>query len=110
MSVVATNRSGLVAALLLLQLTWSAASNAQTAIMAARPIIELEKTRFASKEMVFFWVGVTAPDDYRIPANLWTTCRLTITRPDETQRTEVVGWPAVSRFPPVNMTSSFLQQ
>ena len=70
-----------------------AAPEAQRPPTPARPIIELEKTRFASNEEVFFWVGVTAPDDYRIPRSLWTTCRLIITRPDGTKRIDVVGWP-----------------
>jgi hypothetical protein len=74
-------------------LTFRPATQAQSPPTPARPTIELEKTRFASNEEVFFWVGVTAPDDYRIPRSLWTTCRLTITRPDGTQRIDVVGWP-----------------
>lgn len=59
----------------------------------AKPIVELEKTRFATTERVFFWVGVSAPDDYRIPQSLWTTCKLTITRPDGSERIDAVGWP-----------------
>jgi hypothetical protein len=74
-------------------LAFSPPIQAQSPPTPARPIIELEKTRFASNEDVFFWVGVTAPGDYRIPRSLWTTCQLTITRPDGTQRIDVVGWP-----------------
>jgi hypothetical protein len=74
-------------------LTFRAVTQAQSSPTPARPIIELEKTRFASNEEVFFWVGVTAPDDYRIPRNLWTTCRLIITQPDGTERIDVGGWP-----------------
>ena len=74
-------------------LTFRPTTQAQSPPTPARPTIELDKTRFASDEEVFFWVGVTAPDDYRIPTNLWTTCRLTITRPDGTQRIDIVGWP-----------------
>ena len=61
--------------------------------MPARPLIELEKPRFASVETIFFWIGVTAPDDYLIPQSLWSTCRLTITRPDGTVRVDQVTWP-----------------
>jgi hypothetical protein len=68
-------------------------TQAQSPPTPARPVIELQKSRFASTEQVFFWLGVTAPDDYRIPQSLWNTCRLTITRPDGTQRVDVVGWP-----------------
>jgi hypothetical protein len=61
----------------------------------ARPIIELPKTRFASTEQVFFWVGVESPGDYVIPRSLWSACcRLTITRPDGTQHVEVTNWPS----------------
>jgi len=74
-------------------LTFSPTTQAQSPPTPARPTLELDKTRFASNEEVFFWVGVTAPDDYRIPKRLWTTCRLIITRPDGTQRIDVVGWP-----------------
>lgn len=70
-----------------------AAASAQNQQTPARPIIELEKTRFASNEQVFFWVGVAAPDDHRIPEALWSTCRLIMTRPDGTERVDVVGWP-----------------
>src|SRR5580704_18777872 len=73
--------------------TLSLASQPQSPPTPARPIIEFEKTHFASTEQVFFWLGVTAPNDYRIPQSLWNTCRLTITRPDGTQRIDVVGWP-----------------
>ncbi len=59
----------------------------------AQPIIQLDKTRFAASEEVFFWVGVTAPDDYLIPNRLWDSCQLTITRPDGTVRVDKVGWP-----------------
>jgi hypothetical protein len=74
-------------------LTFRPTTQAQSPPTPARPTIELDKTRFASNEEVFFWVGVTAPLDYLIPRNLWTTCRLTITRPDGTQRIDGVGWP-----------------
>jgi hypothetical protein len=74
-------------------LTFRPTPQAQSPPTPARPTVELDKTRFAANEEVFFWVGVTASDDYRIPRSLWTTCRLTITRPDGTQRIDVVGWP-----------------
>ena len=91
---VVINRKWPIAALVALcTLTVRPATQAQSPPTPARPIIELEKTRFASNEQVFFWVGVTAPDDHRIPQSLWTTCRLTITRPDGTQRIDIVGWP-----------------
>jgi hypothetical protein len=59
----------------------------------ARGFIELEKTRFASTEQVFFWVGVTAPSKYSIPQDLWKTCRLLIKRPDGTEKVQIVSWP-----------------
>ena len=71
----------------------AAASSAQNQQTPARPIIELEKTRFASNEQVFFWVGVAAANDYRIPQALWSTCRLIVTRPDGARQVEVVSWP-----------------
>jgi hypothetical protein len=74
-------------------LTLSPGLHAQDQPTPARPFIELEKTRFASVEQVFFWIGVNAPNDHRIPRNLRDTCRLTITGPDGTKRVDVVSWP-----------------
>ncbi|MGH9239998.1 MAG: hypothetical protein ACRD3G_18300 [Vicinamibacterales bacterium] len=90
---VVTRRWRIAAAFVICASVTSAASHAQNQQTPARPIIELEKTRFTSKEQVFFWVGVTAPDDYRIPQALWTTCRLIVTHPDGTRHVDVVGWP-----------------
>jgi len=59
--------------------------------MSARPLIELEKSRFASTEQVFFWIGVTAPSEYPIPESLLDTGRVIIIRPDGTQKIDVVG-------------------
>ena len=70
-----------------------AVSGAQNPQTPAHPIIELEKTRFASGEEVFFWVGVTAPSDYRIPQALWSTCRVIVTLPDGTRQVDAVSWP-----------------
>jgi hypothetical protein len=79
-----------VSALVLLMTSFVRAQQTST---PARPIVELEKPRFASNEQIFFWIGVTAPDNYRIPESLRTSGRLTITRPDGTTRVDVVGWP-----------------
>jgi hypothetical protein len=79
-----------VSALVLLTTSFVRAQQTST---PARPIVELEKPRFASNEQIFFWIGVTAPDNYRIPESLRTSGRLTITRPDGTTRVDVVGWP-----------------
>lgn len=58
------------------------------------PIVRLDKSIFASGEAVFFWVGVQADDHGAlIPREYRRTCRLIITRPDGTKRTEQVGWP-----------------
>ncbi len=57
------------------------------------PIIRLDKSRFASGEDVFFWVGVEAVNHGSIPKSYWNTCRLTITRPDGATETQPVGWP-----------------
>ncbi len=57
------------------------------------PIIRLDKSRFASGENVFFWVGVEAVNHGTIPKAYWNTCRLVITRPDGVKQTQPVGWP-----------------
>lgn len=74
------------------------------------PYIRLDKTRFALGESVFFWIGVRRPkapltsetvlvprlEPNRIapiPKVYWSTCRLTITRPDGTKKVDRVGWP-----------------
>jgi hypothetical protein len=59
----------------------------------AVPIIRIDKTRFALGEDVFFWEGVEQTSRAPIPKKYQQTCRLTITRPDGTQKTENVGWP-----------------
>jgi hypothetical protein len=59
----------------------------------AVPIIRLDKSRFALGESVFFWVGVEASSRAPIPKEYQKTCRLTITRPDGTSKTEAGGWP-----------------
>ncbi len=59
-----------------------------------KPIIRLDKSRFASGENVFFWVGVQAVNHGSIPKEDWNTCRLTITRPDGVRKTHPIGWPA----------------
>jgi hypothetical protein len=59
----------------------------------AVPIIRLDKTRFALGESIFFWVGVEQTSRAPIPKQYQKTCRLLITRPDGTQKTEDVGWP-----------------
>src|SRR5262245_17011324 len=58
------------------------------------PIIRLEKSRFALGESVFFWVGVESTSRDPIPKEYQNTCRLHITRPDGTSKTEPGGWPA----------------
>jgi len=58
------------------------------------PIIRLDKSRFALGESVFFWVGVEATSRAPIPKEYQNTCRLIITRPDGTSKTEPIGWPA----------------
>ena len=58
-----------------------------------KPMIRLDKSRFASGENVFFWVGVEAVNHGSIPENYWNTCRLTITRPDNITETQAVSWP-----------------
>jgi hypothetical protein len=58
------------------------------------PIIRLNKSRFVLGESVFFWVGVEAVSRDPIPEEYQKTCRLIITRPDGTTKTEPVGWPA----------------
>jgi len=77
----------------LFTLSLSSAPQAQGQQLGARPIIELEKSRFDPSEEVFFWVGVTTEGDQRIPQSLWNTCRLTITRPDGSERIDPVSWP-----------------
>ncbi|MBO0799080.1 MAG: hypothetical protein J2P31_09680, partial [Blastocatellia bacterium] len=57
------------------------------------PIIRLDKSRFALGESVFFWVGVHQTNSAPIPEQYWKTCRLTITRPDGSQKTQEIGWP-----------------
>jgi hypothetical protein len=59
----------------------------------AIPIIRLDKTRFVLGERVFFWEGVEQTSNAPIPKKYQETCRLTITRPDGTQKAENVGWP-----------------
>ena len=59
----------------------------------AIPIIRLDKTRFALGESIFFWVGVEQTGRAPIAKQYQKTCRLIITRPDGTQKTEAVGWP-----------------
>ena len=93
-TVVRVGRRWMTAAMVTLcSLILPSAPLAQSPSTLARPVIKLEKTRFASDEQVFFWVGVEAPDNYRIPQNLWTTGRLTMTRPDGTERIDALGWP-----------------
>lgn len=90
---VVTRHWRIAAALVICASVAGAASHAQNPQTPARPIIELEKTRFTTNEQVFFWVGVSAPDDYRIPQALWTACRLIVTYPDGTRHVDVVSWP-----------------
>lgn len=59
----------------------------------AIPIIRLDKTRFALGESISFWVGVEQTGHAPIAKQYRKTCRLIITRPDGTQKTEVVSWP-----------------
>lgn len=59
----------------------------------AIPIIRLDKTRFVRGERIFFWEGVEQTSRAPIPKRYQETCRLTITRPDGTQKTENVSWP-----------------
>ena len=65
---------------------WQAASD-------GKPIVRLDKSRFASGENVFFWVGVEAVNHGSIPKEYWNTCRLTITRPDGVTEAHAVSWP-----------------
>jgi hypothetical protein len=58
------------------------------------PKLRLDKTRFASHESIFFWVGVSASNRRGSSLNeLGNMCRLTITRPDGSEKIEPVGWP-----------------
>ncbi len=59
----------------------------------AVPMLRLDKSRFALGESVFFWVGVESKSGAIIPREYQDTCRLTITRPDGTNKTEPVSWP-----------------
>ncbi|MBV9242826.1 MAG: hypothetical protein JO314_12545 [Acidobacteria bacterium] len=59
----------------------------------AVPMIRLDKTRFVVGEHVFFWLGVKQSNSSPIPPKFQKTCRITITRPDGTQKTEKVSWP-----------------
>ncbi len=59
----------------------------------AFPMIRLDKTRFTLGEAVFFWIGVKQTSRAPIPKQYQKTCRLTITRPDGTQKTEAISWP-----------------
>ena len=72
--------------------SWELPSWMQTA-SNGRPIIRLDKSRFASGESVFFWVGVEAVNHGSIPKDDWNTCLLTITRPDGVAETHAVSWP-----------------
>ncbi len=59
----------------------------------AVPIVRLDKTRFALGEDIFFWEGVEQTSRAPIPKQYQNSCRLSITLPDGTQKTENVGWP-----------------
>lgn len=83
--------SSIVVLSLSLLLPNPAAEGGQTT--SARPRVRLEKSRFSTAESVFFWVELTAADS-PIPASLRNTGRVVITRPDGTQKIDVVGWPA----------------
>jgi hypothetical protein len=63
----------------------------------ARPLVELEKTRYVVGERVFFWVGVMVPDGQPVPAALYGTGRVVLTRPDGTERSVPLGWPVDGR-------------
>jgi len=56
----------------------------------ARPFVELEKSRFSTKETVFFWIGLTGAGE-SISPNLRDTGRVIITRPDGTQKIDQAG-------------------
>jgi hypothetical protein len=60
-----------------------------------RPSVELEKTRFVSGERVFFWLITSRdPGDTKpIPAQLMGSGRVIFTRPDGTERIDVVSAP-----------------
>jgi hypothetical protein len=58
-----------------------------------RPSIRLDKSTFAVGEAVFFWVGAGWANKEPIPKEYWNTCRLTITRPDGTDKSIRLGWP-----------------
>jgi hypothetical protein len=56
--------------------------------------MRLDQTRFASHESIFFWVGVSVSNRRGLSFHeLGNTCRLTITRPDGTEKIERVGRP-----------------
>ncbi|MEO6655483.1 MAG: hypothetical protein ABIO36_05325 [Pyrinomonadaceae bacterium] len=59
----------------------------------AVPTIRLDKTRFVEGEQIGFWLGVKQMSSAPIPAKYQESCRVTITRPDGTQKTEKVSWP-----------------
>ena len=53
----------------------------------ARPLVELEKTRFAVGEKVFFWIGVDVPGQkVPVPRAHQDSLRVILTRPDGTER------------------------
>lgn len=56
----------------------------------ARPFVALEKSRFLVGEQIFFWVGVSAG---AIPESLCDTGRVSLTRPDGTERVDRSGCP-----------------
>ena len=60
---------------------------------AISPLIELDKTRFALGESVFFWIGVKSGDDGLVPRAWQVDGAVTITRPDGTTRVDRVSWP-----------------
>jgi len=68
----------------------------------ARPSLEFDKTRFAVGERIFFWIVTTKDpeDDSAMPMALMGSARVLFTRPDGTERVDVVSQPIdVSNIP-----------
>ncbi|HEX5107920.1 MAG TPA: hypothetical protein VFV95_05720 [Vicinamibacterales bacterium] len=57
------------------------------------PFVQLEKTRFATNERVFFWIGIDAPAYMLIPDSFYDSCQVTIVRPDGTRRVDKSSQP-----------------
>ena len=82
-----------IATLLALLVTMCVSPSSAQTSPDSRPSIRLDKSTFAVGESVFFWVGAGWANGEPIPKEYWNTCRLTVTRPNGTNKVIRLDWP-----------------